>query len=389
VRSLVHKIEKVINAEKSASLFSLATLLQGLSAGYGIIVHAKNAAFDSRIFPRKKLLCVVISIGNITVGGTGKTPMTLYIANLIMTLGYSVVILSRGYKGTAEKAGGIVSDGKALLMSAAEAGDEPYMMASTLKGVPVVVGRNRYEAGNRAITAFSPDVILLDDGFQHIKLARDIDLVLVDHRRPFGNGYLLPRGPLREPVSALKRANIIIETRCDDPKKPGAKLVKTMHRLSLNTPVFQSGQTPHIVQVISGKQPSLPNPNPSGLPHLLSLLQAKRVFAFSGLAENRNFHRTLTEIGCHLAGVKEFPDHYWYGERDLALIRKAATEKRAELILTTQKDAARIPKGVEWPRDLVVIGITPNLGDHTDALKNYIKSRLLMGKSGVLSHASP
>ncbi|MFH0730896.1 MAG: tetraacyldisaccharide 4'-kinase [Pseudomonadota bacterium] len=389
MRSLLQKIEMVINGEKPASLFSLATLLRGLSTGYGILAQVKNAAFSRKILPQKKLPCVVISIGNITVGGTGKTPMTLYIANMVTSLGYSVVILSRGYKGRAEKAGGIVSNGNALLMPPAEAGDEPYMMASTLKGVPVVVGRNRYETGNLAIAAFSPDVILLDDGFQHIKLARDIDLVLVDHRRPFGNGYLLPRGPLREPVAALKRASIIIETRCDDRKEPGAKLKKTMHRLSLHTPVFQSGHTPHIERVIPGKQPSLPNPDPSGHPYPLSLLRAKCVFAFSGLAENLNFHRTLTEIGCNLAGVKEFPDHYWYRESDLALIRMAAKEKRAELILTTQKDAVRIPKGVEWPRDLVVIGITPNLGNQTDALKNYIKSRLLMRNPGVLSHASP
>lgn len=389
MRSLLQNIEMVINSEKPARHFSLATFLLGLSASYGFLVLVKNAALGEKLVPRKKLPCAIISIGNITVGGTGKTPMTLYIANLVTALGYRVVILSRGYKGKAEKAGGIVSDGNALLMSPSESGDEPYMMASTLKEVPVVVGRNRYEAGCRAIETFSPDVILLDDGFQHIKLARDIDLVLVDHHRPFGNGYLLPRGPLREPVSALKRANIIIETRCDGPKKPGAQLKKTMHRLSLNTLVLQSGHTPHIARVIPGKQPSLPNPDPSGERHPLSLLQAKRVFAFSGLAQNRNFHRTLSDIGCNLLGFKEFPDHYWYGEKDLAIIHMAAMEMRAELILTTQKDAARIPREVEWPRDLVVIGITPNFGDQDDVLKNYIKSRLLMGKPGVLSHASP
>jgi tetraacyldisaccharide 4'-kinase len=386
--SLIQKIETAFRSEKPANLLSIETLLQGLSTIYGTLVQVKNAAFNRKILPQRKLPCVVISIGNITVGGTGKTPMTVYIAHLVASLGYSVVVLSRGYKGKAEKKGGIVSNGKTLLMSPAQAGDEPYMMANTLKGVPVVVGRNRYEAGGRALTAFSPDVIILDDGFQHIKLARDIDLVLVDHRRPFGNSHLLPRGPLREPVSALKRADIIIETRCDVRKEPSAELEKTMQRLSLKTPVFQSRHQPHIAQIISGKPPALPNPDPSGQSDIFSLLHGKRVFAFSGLAENRNFHRTLTEIGCDLSGVKEFPDHYWYNKDDFDVIQQSADVRQAELILTTQKDAARIPKGVQWRLDLVVIGITPIFGEQTDTLKNYIRSCLLMGKPGVLPHAS-
>lgn len=262
------------------------------------------------------------------------------------------------------------------------------MMASTLPGVPVMVGRNRYEAGCRATVAFSPDVILLDDGFQHLKLARDIDLVLVDHRHPFGNRHLLPRGPLREPVSALKRADIIIETRCDARREPGSELLETIKQLSLKAPVFQSGHVPYIERIISGKRSSPSNSAPSGHPYPLSLLQGKRVFAFSGLAENRNFHQTLSEIGCTLSGTKEFPDHYRYKKTDLEAIRRSAGDKKVELILTTQKDAARIPNYVPWPLDLVVLGITPSLGDQSDAFNNYIKSKLLVRNSGVLPHAS-
>jgi tetraacyldisaccharide 4'-kinase len=387
VPCLTQKINAVIRSEKPARFFSVETLLQGFSVLYGTLIQLQTAVFNRKIRSHRKLPCAVISVGNITVGGTGKTPMTLYLARLVTSLGCRVVILSRGYKGNAEKTGGIVSNGKALLTSAEEAGDEPYMMASTLKGVPVVVGRNRYEAGNRAITAFSPDVIILDDGFQHIKLARDINLVLVDHHHPFGNRHLLPRGPLREPVSALKRADIIIETRCDVPTKPGMELEKTMHQLSLKKRVFQSRHMPDIVHIVSGKQPILPNLGASGQGCSLSLLQGKRVFVFSGIADNHNFHRTLSGIGCHLSGLREFPDHYKFSESDLAAIAHAAIERKAELILTTQKDAVRIPKAVQWPLDLVVIGITPNLDEQTEAFKNYIKSKLLMGKPGVLPHA--
>jgi tetraacyldisaccharide 4'-kinase len=383
VPPLIQKIETAIRSEKRARFFSIETLLQGLSAIYGTLAQIKNAAFNRKILLQRQLPCVVISIGNITVGGTGKTPMTIYVANLITSLGYRVAILSRGYKGHAEKTGGIVTDGKTLLMSPVEAGDEPYMMAGVLKGVPILVGRNRYEAGNRALSVLSPNVILLDDGFQHLKLARDIDLVLVDHSRPFGNGHLLPRGPLREPVSALKRADIILETRCDGSKKPGVELAKTMQRLSLKTPVFQSGHELHIAQVIPGLRTSLADSGSLGQSHYLSILKGKRVVAFSGLANNRNFHRTLIEIGCDLAGVKEFPDHYWYRESDLGIVQQSAIERQAELILTTEKDVVRIPNGIQWPLDLVVIGITPCFGNQTDALKNDIRSRLLMGKPGV------
>lgn len=387
VTALIQKIETLLKSEKPDRFFSLETLLQGLSVVYAALAKIRTATYNLKLLPRRKLPCVVISIGNISVGGTGKTPMTLYLAKLIASLGYRVVVLSRGYKGKVKKTGGIVSNGTTLLMSPAQAGDEPYMMACELKGVPVVVGRNRYEAGCRAITAFSPDVILLDDGFQHLKLARDIDLVLVDHQRPFGNRHLLPRGPLRESISALKRADIIIETRCDVSKKPGAELEKAMHRLRLKTRVFQSVHTPYVARILSGKHPSPPIPPPPAPPYPLSRLKGKRVLAFSGLADNRNFHRTLTEIGCILSGVKEYPDHHWYDGSDFAAIRQAADETQAELILTTQKDAARIPDGIQWPLDLIVMGITPSFDGQTDAIKNYINGRLLIGKSGVLPHA--
>lgn len=381
-------INTAIKSERPARFFSVETLLQGFSIVYGMLVHLKTAAFDRNIPPHKKLPCAVISIGNITVGGTGKTPMTIYLARLVTSFGYRVVILSRGYKGRSERTGGIVSNGEALLMSPAQAGDEPYMMASTLKGVPVVVGRNRYEAGNRAITAFSPDVILLDDGFQHIQLARDINLVLVDHHRPFGNRHLLPRGPLREPVSAIERADIIIETRCDIPIKPGMELEKTMRQLSLKTRVFQSGHIPDIVNIVSGKRPTLSILRTSGQACSLSLLQGKRIFVFSGIADNRNFHRTLTGIGCLLSGLKEFPDHYEFSGSDLAAVAHTAIEKKADLIVTTQKDAARIPKDLHWPLDLVVIGITPTLHAQTNDFNHYLKNKLSIRIPGVSPHAS-
>ena len=148
----------------------------------------------------------VVSVGNITVGGTGKTPMTIYVAQKLQQSGVRVAVISRGYKGRAESGGGVVSDGRNLLMDSEQAGDEPYLMAGRLKNIPVIVGKNRFAAGMLAINKFQSEVIVLDDAFQHLKLSRDIDLILLDYTRPFGNTHLLPRGILREPVTALRRA---------------------------------------------------------------------------------------------------------------------------------------------------------------------------------------
>ena len=207
--------------------FFLGYFLSMASKIYGGGVKLRQKLYQKGLVKSKRLPCMVISVGNLSVGGTGKTPMTIYLANLIQDFGNKAVVISRGYKGRAEKAGGIVSDGKVLLMGPETAGDEPYMMAVKLKNVPVIVGKNRFEAGMLAVRTFKPEVLVLDDAFQHLKLERDLDLVLLDCQRPFGNGHMLPRGIMREPVSALSRADALILTRSD--VVPDAK--KVIHDL--------------------------------------------------------------------------------------------------------------------------------------------------------------
>ena len=194
---------------------SLASVLHILSLFYGLVLKLREFCYGRHILTPRRLPCNVISIGNITAGGTGKTPMTIYVAELLKTLGYRVAILSRGYKGGSEKEIRVVSDGQKILMTPTMAGDESYLMAIRLSDVPIVVGRNRFAAGSLAVKRFQPDVIVLDDAFQHVKLQRDIDLVLVDRAQPFGNGHVLPRGSLREPVSSLRRCAACILTRAD------------------------------------------------------------------------------------------------------------------------------------------------------------------------------
>ncbi|HDL07382.1 MAG TPA: tetraacyldisaccharide 4'-kinase, partial [Desulfobacteraceae bacterium] len=191
------KIETYMTDKGKRQIFSFGTILFVLSLIYGSIIRLRRIFYEKKILLPKKLPCKTISIGNLTVGGTGKTPMTIHVAHLVEKLGYKTAVISRGYKGKAEKNGGIVSDGRTIFMGQDEAGDEPFMMATKLKKVPVIVGQNRFEMGMLALKEFKPDVIIFDDAFQHLRLTRDIDLVLIDSIDPFGNKHLLPRGILR------------------------------------------------------------------------------------------------------------------------------------------------------------------------------------------------
>ena len=209
------KIQEIMTGGREIGSLFLTLFLFAISVGYGGIVRLRETLYKKGLLQSKRLPCPVISIGNITVGGSGKTPMTIYVAELIKHLGYGVAIISRGYKGQAEKIGGVVCDGRRICMGPDTAGDEPFMVAQRLKTVPVIVGQNRFKAGRLAIREFKPDVLLLDDAFQHLKLHRDLDIVLLDSKAPLGNTYLFPRGTLRESASALSRGDAVVLTRSD------------------------------------------------------------------------------------------------------------------------------------------------------------------------------
>ncbi len=176
--TLRRKIESVINSGGDIPASPLVSLLSAASALYGAAQKIRATGYRNNLLRSQKLPCTVISVGNITAGGTGKTPMTVYLAAQLQKAGIRAAVISRGYKGGAESSGGIVSDGSNLLMNAEQAGDEPFLMASRMRGIPVVVGKNRYEAGLVTVAKFQPDVIVLDDAFQHVGLKRDIDIVL-------------------------------------------------------------------------------------------------------------------------------------------------------------------------------------------------------------------
>jgi tetraacyldisaccharide 4'-kinase len=371
------KIESVIYSPDKISVSPVAAMLYGISLVYGTGQKLRAGCYRQKILHSQKLPCRVISVGNMTVGGTGKTPMTIYLAQELKQAGYRVAIVSRGYKGAAERQGGIVSDGRSLLMDSERAGDEPFMIACRLKDIPVIVGRNRLEAGRLAVGKFQPDVIVLDDAFQHLQLKRDIDIVLLDHDRPFGNSHLLPRGILREPFTAMKRATVFILTRCrDDAADDARSSMALIKSISPETPVFKSSAIPYCYPVKNGALRPLESASIFFEPHDLGDVKNRKVFGFSGIARNDDFQHTVKTLGFDVTGFLEFSDHHRYTEPDLKTILRTAGATGARQLITTEKDCVRLTgKGVH-PMDLVVVGVRVAFKDDESGFISFVKDRL-------------
>ncbi|MGD8702936.1 MAG: tetraacyldisaccharide 4'-kinase [Desulfosarcina sp.] len=353
------RITTALGNSAPSALFSLETVLLLLSWVYGAVVRVRTRLYQSGVLPSKTLPCHVISVGNIVAGGTGKTPMTIFVAQRIRDLGYRVVVISRGYRGRMQASGGIVSDGRTILRGPEDAGDEPYLIARTLKNIPVVVGRRRYLAGLLAVDRFKPDVIVLDDAFQHMHLKRDLDLVLLDSRSPFGNGYLLPRGVLREPPSALRRAQVLILTRSKPSKAPPFS-----HALLERLPVYHTRHHPVIRKMATSTERIQTDTSD------IAFLRDKKVVAFSGLAENRRFFDTLQGAGCRLMRTVAFADHQRYTAGDLDRIVSASNKTGADVVATTFKDYVKIQHFKNLPSALAVVDVDIELiGDEAGFIK--------------------
>ena len=367
------KVETIMtNRGESRSLF-LESFLFAISIAYGGSVKLRETFYKKGLLQSKRLPCPVISIGNLTVGGSGKTPMTIYVAELIKHLRYGVAIISRGYKGQAEKIGGVVCDGRKICMGPDSAGDEPFMVAQRLKTVPVIVGKDRLKAGRLAIREFKPDVLLLDDAFQHLKLHRDLDLVLLDSKDPLGNTYLFPRGTLRETASALSRGDAVILTRSNIEKPASLDQIKKHFP---RKPIFHSFHTPYIYKIVTGNRSQSRDLPTISSKYDFDIFRNKRVFAFSGIASNDDFRRTIESFKCKIEDFSGFPDHHPYSDRELDEIVKSATDLSAEFIFTTEKDYVRMANKIKWPITLVIIGIEISFGENDIAFKSFIKSRL-------------
>lgn len=297
-------------------------LLAAFSIPYGIVVRLRAYAYAHDILRVKRLSRPVISIGNLTVGGTGKTPMAALVARLLMARGKRVAVISRGYGGSREGETRIVSDGRTILLSAAEAGDEPVHLATSVPGLMTVIGTDRHAAGIMAQERLNPDVFILDDGFQHLRLHRDLNILLLDCRSPLGNGRMLPAGLLREPISALQRADLVVYTRCSGAESPAVHGAITACRAG---------------HVLAGIELL-----PGGERQSFEILHGRKGLAFAGIADPDAFFESLQREGLELVATVPFSDHCPYGEDEVTRLVDSYRTTGADYLITTGKDAVKL-----------------------------------------------
>lgn len=287
--------------------------------------------YRSGRFKTRKLNSPVISVGNLTVGGTGKTPCTAFIANFLQAEGRQVAILSRGYK---RKSKGLieVSNGQTILCDAEQAGDEPYLLAQLCPGVRVVVNADRYAAGKWLESKAKIDVFILDDGFQHIQLQRDLNLLLLDGQNPVGNGQVLPRGILREPMDQLRRADAVLGTRMTFANREDIRALLYLFGPS-KPPLFFAHHDIAAFKLLNAATP-------------LKNFKQATVAAFSGIAQPERFFSELQRKGFQLVYQQAFPDHHRYSDREIDAFLRQARGQQASAIMMTEKDAANLPSEV-------------------------------------------
>ncbi len=303
--------------------------LSALSLGYRGALAIREAAYRIRLLHTGRLACPVISVGNVTLGGSGKTPLAEVAARTLRDLGAQPAVVSRGY-GRSTRGVHVVADREGIRLAARPAGDEPLMLAERLPGIPVVVGENRLAAGAVAVDQCGATVIVLDDGFQHRAIVKDLEIVVVNGRTPWGNGRLFPRGMLREPLSALGRAHLIVVSNPAGPADVDA-VAEAVRRHNERAPVLSAAY-----DVIEAREME------SGRRLSAAELRGRRFLAFAGLGTPQGFADTLADVGVRAAGLVEFPDHHWFALDDLASLARQAVAVGAEGLITTEKDSVRL-----------------------------------------------
>jgi tetraacyldisaccharide 4'-kinase len=343
--------------EKSLGEKILLFPLYLLSLPYGWAVRTRTFLYTLGLLKTKQLSRPVISVGNITVGGTGKTPLVMALSEGLMERGIPTAILSRGYRGK-KGSGPLVTDGQRVLLSPEESGDEPFLMASVLKGIPILIGKDRLKNGEMALDRFSVRGFLLDDGFQHLPLHRDLNVLLIDSQIGFGDGHLLPRGILREPLSHLRGADLFLMTKAEDPEACQS-LESTLREIHPSAPIFHSHYEP--AGLI----------HPDGMLKPLHLFKGKKVLALSGIANPAYFSSLLRKCGMEVAVEMIFPDHHLYTAQDLTSI--LGKVKEADWIVTTEKDMVKLKRFLLDPLPLLSLRIEMKIWEEEEFYKRVMK----------------
>jgi len=339
-------IDVILERRHGVRATMLRGLLYALSFLYERIVQLRLFLYRHRILRERTLGCLVISIGNLTVGGTGKTPIVEKFARALHCGGRRVAILSRGYKSVPQPTKKkrfaffrphvptpprVVSDGQSLLLDSLTAGDEPYMLANNLKDVIVLVDKDRVKSGLFAIKELQADTLLLDDGLQYLHLKHRLDIVLIDRQAPFGNEYLLPRGTLREPPRNLRRASYIFITKSTG--EPNDALIARIREYNRTAEIIECAHKPlHLQNVFTAEQ----------LP--LEQLRATFIGSLSGIAAPESFEDGLRKLGARIEIAKRYTDHHRYSENELQSFINRCLRRDLAMIVTTEKDAVRFPR---------------------------------------------
>jgi len=328
----------------------LRWLLGLLSVVYLGIVQSRLALYRHRVLRNHSPGCLVISVGNLTVGGTGKTPVVEMLARALTEGGRKVAILSRGYKSvprpffvrlmekmTKNKSlfvPRVVSDGRSLLLDSRTAGDEPFMLANNLRGVVVLVDRDRVKSGTYAVREFGVDTLILDDGLQYVRMRHGLEVVLIDRQSPFGNEHLLPRGTLREPPRNLQRATHIFLTKCDG--RDNSDLIARIRRYNRTADLIECAHRPkHLRNFVTGETKPL------------EFLRGLRVGSLCGIAVPESFEEALRSLDAEIELSKSYADHHRYSAREIESFIRRCARREVDAIITTEKDAVRIPRILE------------------------------------------
>jgi tetraacyldisaccharide 4'-kinase len=341
-----YAIEVILDKRHGFRASVLRIVLRLLSFIYLAVVQLRLYLYRKRILKERQLGCLVISIGNLTVGGTGKTPVVEKFARALHSGGRRVAILSRGYKSIDrrkkktwwEKALGqgletpprVVSDGKRVLLDSGTSGDEPYMLASNLRGVAVVVDKDRVKGGLHALKELGVDTLLLDDGLQYLHLKHRLDIVLVDRQAPFGNEHLLPRGTLREPPRNLRRASYIFITKCNG--EPNDELIQRIRQHNRTAEIIECTHRPLYLKHVY-KEERLP----------LDYLKGLYIGSLCGIAAPESFEDGLRKLGAKIELSRHFADHHRYAQKELTSFLQRCVRRDVSAVITTEKDAVRLP----------------------------------------------
>ena len=333
--------EKGADLDQPGAIVLLLRVLKVFSFLFGIVVAIRYVLYHTGVLRRYPLGIQVISVGNVTAGGTGKTPVTEIFARTLAAEGRKVAILSRGYRRKEAPWWQrvftqvvdpplVVSDGKRVLLDSATGGDEPYMLASNLPGVAVVVDRNRVKAGRYAVQRFGCNTLILDDGFQYQKLKHSIEVVLVDSSNPFGNGNLLPRGILREPIRNIRRADIIFLTKC---RGDVSAVKEEIRRYNSKAEIVECNHTPKVLKDVWSREE-----------HPLDWLSGKTVCTLSGIASPKGFENSLRHLGSKVVWCERYADHHRYEPSEVLYALNRTADMGADALITTEKDAVRFPR---------------------------------------------